>query len=190
MVDAAALWRRVTDYAAAQDPLTAASNRLALIVASNQPFYPIYVGWLTGEASPVVALTFVSTPFFLAAPWIAKRFPGVGRLWFPAVGAINTFFCTYLFGEASGVAAFLAPCLVIALLSCRAAEWRSFAVYAAATLGAFMALSGRYGGPLYVADAVQAEALKSLNVSSALILSAIAAWMLSSARRIGAAVTR
>ena len=48
----AELWRRIERYAAADDPLTGASNRLALIVASNQPFYPLYVWWATGAAHP------------------------------------------------------------------------------------------------------------------------------------------
>ena len=39
----------MTDYAADDDPLTATSNRLALILASNQPFYPLYVRWVTGK---------------------------------------------------------------------------------------------------------------------------------------------
>jgi hypothetical protein len=190
MADLAALWRRVTDYAADDDRLTAASNRLALILASNQPFYPLYVRWVTGETNPLVALTFLSTPLFIASPWIAKSFPGVGRLWFPTVGAINTFFCAFVFGKASGVEFFLAPCLVIAALSCRARERRALAVYVAALVGTFMLLHGRYGPPLFQADSAQLAALRSLNTYSAAILSVIAAWMLAHARSEQLSVTR
>jgi hypothetical protein len=190
MPDLGSLWRRVSAYAADDDPLTAASNRLALILASNQPFYPLYVRWVTGEASPLLALTFLSTPFFLASPWIARRFPGVGRLWFPAVGAVNTFFCAAIFGAASGVEWFLAPCLVIAALSCRASERRALLAYVAIVLGAFILLHGRYGAPLFHAEPAQLDALRALNAYSAAILSVIAVWMLGRLRFDVSAVTR
>lgn len=171
------------DYAAAPDPLTATSNRLALILASNQPFYPFYVRWVTGDASPLLALTLLSTPFFLASPWVTRRLPDIGRLWFPAVGAINTFFCAFVFGERSGVEFFLAPCLVIAILSCRKTHIRALAGYAAVLLGLFMLLHGNYGPPLYPLDARGQDALASLNLYSAATLSAIAVWMFLPARR-------
>jgi hypothetical protein len=181
MADPRAVWRRVSVYSVDDDPLTSASNRLALILASNQPFYPFYVRWVTGEANALVALTFLSTPLFLASPWIAKRFPGVGRLWFPAIGAINTFFCAFVFGEASGVEWFLLPCIVIASLSCRATERDALAVYIVILTGAFTILQGRYGEPLFQPDSAQA-ALRSLNIYSASALSVIASWILGRAR--------
>jgi hypothetical protein len=190
MAEPGALWRRMTSYAADGDPLTAASNRLALILTSNQPFFPFYVFWVTGETSPLLALTFLSTPFFLASPWIAKRFPGVGRLWFPAVGAINTFFCAAIFGVASGVELFLAPCLVIAALSCRATERRALSAYVAILVGTFILLHGRYGTPLFLADPDQLVALRNLNAYSAAILSVIAIWMLAGPRFEQLPVTR
>jgi hypothetical protein len=179
----------MTSYAADGDPLTAASNRLALILASNQPFYPFYVFWVTGQTSPLLALTFLSTPFFLASPWIAKRFPGVGRLWFPAVGAINTFFCAAIFGVASGVEWFLAPCLVIAALSSRATERRALAIFVAILVGTFILLHGRYGTPLF-SEPDQLVALRNLNAYSAAILCVIAIWMLAGPRFEQATVTR
>ncbi|PPD44071.1 MAG: hypothetical protein CTY15_08410 [Methylocystis sp.] len=181
MADWSSLWRRLTDYAAAEDPLTRASNTLALVLASNQPFYPFYVRWVTGEGSWLLGLTFVSTPFFLAAPWVARRIPNIGRLYFPAVGAINTFFCAFIFGVASGVELFLAPCLVIAALSCRKGERVALGVFLVALLGAFLLLHRRYGAPLYLAGPSQYDALLSLNVYSAAILSVIAAWTFSAA---------
>jgi hypothetical protein len=174
-------WRRLADYAAADDPLTRASNRLALVLASNQPFYPFYVWRLSGESSWLLALTFISTPFFLAAPWVARRYPAVGRLYFPAAGAINTFFCAFIFGVASGVELFLAPCLVIAALSCRAQQRRALGVFLVALLGAFMLLHGRYGPPLFPAGLGGSDALLSLNAYSAAILTVIASWMFSAA---------
>lgn len=181
MFNLAALWQRVAGYAVNDDPLTAASNRLALIIASSQPFYPLYVRWVTGEASMSLGLTFLSTPFFLASPWIAKRFAGIGRLWFPAIGAINTFFCGFIFGEASGVEWFLLPCIVIAVLSCRATERGALFVYSVVLSGALAMLHGRYGEPLFQIQTAQA-AFRSLNIYSALVFCVIALWTLWRAR--------
>lgn len=181
MADVAALWRRIVDYAHDDDPLTRASNILALVVASNQPFYPFYLRWMVGEFHWTLALTFLSTPFFLASPHVARRFPGIGRLFFPTVGAINTFFCAFVFGEASGVELFLAPCLVIAALSCRASERNALAVFLASFLAAFLLLHGNYGAPWHEYTAEQYRALLSLNAYSAAFLSVAAAWTLSGA---------
>lgn len=177
MFDLGELWRRVSAYAADDDPLTAASNRLALILASNQPFYPLYVRWLTGETSGSLALTFLSTPFFLASPWVARLVPGVGRLWFPTVGAVNTLFCGFVFGEGSGVEWFLLPCIVIACLSSRVREIGALFIYALFLAFAVAFVDGRFGSPLFPAVGAQ-TALRSLNQYSALSLSAIVLWVL------------
>jgi len=181
MAEHPSLWRRLVAYAASEDPLTQASNRLALVLASNQPFYPLYVWRLTGEHGWILALTLVSTPFFLASPSVTRRFPGVGRLYFPLVGAINTFFCAYVFGAPSGVELFLAPCLVIASLSCREAERRALGAFLVVVLGGFLLLHGRVATPLLSLQAEQYEALLSLNGYSAAMLCVIAAWMFSAA---------
>lgn len=182
MIDPAAFRQRVTNFVADADPLTEASNRLALIVASNQPFYPLYINWITGETSPLLALTFLSTPLFIASPWVARRLPGVGRLWFPAVGAINTFFCTAIFGVASGVELFLLPCLIIATLSCRAGERRALLACIAMIVGTFILLQGRYGPALFKAEPAQLSTLSALNSYSALFLSVISIWVLGQPR--------
>lgn len=181
MIDAATIRRRLERYADDEDSLIRVSNRLALILAANQPFYPIYVWKITGALDPTLALTLVSTPFFLAAPWVAKRLPKAGRLYFPAVGAVNTFFCASIFGAASGVELFLLPCLVIAALSCRRADLPRLGGFATALIGAFLFLHGRFAAPGYLKGREPYEALFSLNAYSAAMLSAIAAWMFSSA---------
>lgn len=177
MVDAKTIQRRLERYADDADPLTRVSNRLALILAANQPIYPFYVFWLTGALDPLLALTFVSTPFFVASPWVTKRFPAAGRLYFPVVGALNTFFCAYLFGSASGVELFLAPCLVIAALSCRAAERVALGIFVATLLAGFLFLHQRFATP--IGDPAQFQTLLPLNTYSAAVLTAMAAWMLS-----------
>lgn len=182
------LWRRIKKYAAADDPLTSASNRLALIVASNQPFYPLYVWWATGAVHSLLALTFLSTPFFLAAPWMTRRFPENGRLWLPVVGAVNTLFCARIFGEESGVLFFLLPCLVIAALSCRQSQWRALVVYILGVTLSLLLLRGAFGSPLYSSTPEQVAALSTLNAYSSVTLSVIAAWILYVPREQGSGV--
>ena len=63
----------VAAYARADDPLAAATNFIALCVVGNQPFYPLYVWWVVGDDGWVSFLTFLSTPFFLIIPAIARR---------------------------------------------------------------------------------------------------------------------
>ncbi len=177
----ASLWRRAEAYAASGDPLTRASNMLALIVASNQPFYPLYVWGAIGRWEWALLLTFLSTPFFLAAPLAARLAPGPGRLFFPLVGALNTYFSAHVFGQASGVEAFLAPCLIVAALSCRAPERVALACYFALVGGLFLILHNAYGAPLAALSATQSQALASLNAYSAGVLCLIASWTLSAA---------
>ena len=69
-------------------------------------------------------------------------------------------FCAFIFGVASGVELFLAPCLVIAALSCRSAQRRALAIYVTASLcRCVLLLHGRYGPPLFSAEPAQVASL-------------------------------
>ena len=71
---ATTLTARLRTYAAHDDPATTVANAIALIVGWNGPFYPLYVVALAGAGvGPAVALTALSTPFFLAIPALARR---------------------------------------------------------------------------------------------------------------------
>src|SRR5690606_30140012 len=56
----------VRAYAHHPDPRVAAANMTSLLVASNQPFYPLYLFWLVSADVTAAWFTFLSTPFFLA----------------------------------------------------------------------------------------------------------------------------
>jgi len=140
------LLRRLGNYAAHPDPLTAACNRIALLVTSNQPFYPLYLWWAVGGEWQVACWTFLSTPFFACVPVVAKRNPVAGRIMLPLTGIANGILSTKAFGEASGVEMFLIPCALIACLAFRREEWRVVAVPLGATIGAGL-LHGHYGVP-------------------------------------------
>lgn len=117
-----ALWRWVGAYAANPDPRVASCNMIALLVASNQPFYPLYVYLSVSRHVAPTLLTFLSTPFFLAIPAISRRFPVFGRVLLPLAGLGNVVVSAKAFGAASGVAIFIVPCALIAAAFFRPSE--------------------------------------------------------------------
>lgn len=107
-------WRRIAAYIADPDPRVFACNMIALIVVSNQPLYPLYVGVSVSAVVWPTALTFLSTPFFAAVPAVSRRWPRAGRALLPLTGVANVAVSAKAFGAASGVGVFLFPCVLIA----------------------------------------------------------------------------
>lgn len=166
-------------YAHHPDPLVASANFIALLVASNQPFYPLYLRWLVSEDIGASFYTFLSTPFFLAVPALARRNTLAARALLPLAGIGNTMLCARLFGVQSAVEIFLIPCAVLALLLFRPRERVvGFAIVALAFL-CFLFLHGRYGVPIVLYDAEEYQALMRLNAVSAAALTACAALVFS-----------
>lgn len=166
-------------YAAHPDPLVSTANFIALLVASNQPFYPLYVYWLVSDRIEPTLFTFLSTPFFLAVPALARMSTMAGRALLPLAGIANTILCAKLFGFASAVEAFLMPCVVLALLLFRPKErLAAFAIAGSAFL-AFLVLHGQYGAPLARYSVAEYEAFARLNVVSAAMLTACVALLFS-----------
>lgn len=171
--------RCVRSYASHPDPRVAAANSIALLVASNQPFYPLYLAWtVQGDITPVW-FTFLSTPFFLAVPAVARWNGFFGRLLLPVAGIGNSILSAWLFGVASGVEIFLIPCAVIALLLFRPTERLAAFVLAGVALAAFLVLHGRYGTPLVAYTAQDYGALTKLNAVSAAMLTGFVALLFS-----------
>ncbi|MDH7639356.1 hypothetical protein [Sphingomonas oryzagri] len=175
------LLRRLGDYAAHPDPLAAACNRIALLVASNQPFYPVYLWWIVGGDWPGAFWTFLSTPFFASVPIVARRNALAGRAMLPLTGIANGILSAKAFGAESGVELFLIPCGLIALLAFRWREWRVGAGLLCATAIAGL-LHGRYGMPFGRFDASEYGHFLRLNAISVAALSVVIVWSLSRAR--------
>ena len=175
------LLRRIGDYAAHPDPQAAACNRIALVVAWNQPFYPLYLWWLVGGDWWVSVWTFLSTPFFAGVPIVARRNALAGRALLPLTGIANALLSTKAFGQASGVELFLIPCMLIALLAFRRSEQRVAVALSGATAIAVWA-HGHYGAPLGRFDASQYADFQRLNATSVAALSAVILWSLIRAR--------
>ena len=109
-------------YVAHPDPATAAANLVAVVVAGNGPFYPLYVLALSGWDRTGAWLTMLASPVFFSVPAISRRSSRAGRLALLVIGTANTVWCAALLGGASGVELFLLPCTVLAALMFRPAE--------------------------------------------------------------------
>ncbi len=169
----------VKAYAAHPDPRVETANFVALLVASNQPFYPLYLWWLVSDQVWPSYYTFLSTPFFLAVPAVARLNGVMGRALLPLAGIANGILCAKLFGVRSGVEIFLIPCAVLALLLFRPHE--RLAGYAV-TLAAFLAyfvLHDAYGDAAIVYSAEEYAAFQRLNATSAAALTACVALIFS-----------
>src|SRR4051794_4522188 len=163
---------RLGAYAAHQEPLAAAGNKVALVLAGNTPFYPLYIAWLAGsDGLPWLLLTQLALPFFLAVPAIARCNPLLARVMLPLTGTINTVFCTWLLGERAGVELFLIPCITLASLLFDAGERRLMLLVAVLPLGAYYFLHGHYGAPPHLYAAESYAALFSMNAISVGMLS-------------------
>jgi len=168
---------RLKAYAAHGDPLVAASNTIALLIASNQPFYPLYIWWLAGEeAARIALLTWFSTPLFCAVPAVARLDARAGRALVVIAGAANTFICAKAFGPQSAVELFLAPCAMVAALAFRRSEAGVAGLLLGAGFAAFALLHSRYGAPLLSLTPAQTDALVWLNVYSVAGLTALIGW--------------
>jgi hypothetical protein len=162
----ASVWRAIRRYIAHDDPLIAAGNLVAMVVAWNQPFYPLYIWWLVSDVIWPSYFTFLSTPFFLAVPAIARRHPVSGLVTFVLAGIGNTVLSVKLFGEASGVELFLAPCVMLAAMLFRQKERLVMLALVGLAFAVFAGLHGRYGPPLHLYTAEEYASFLSLNAFS------------------------
>jgi hypothetical protein len=170
MLKRATSWLR--DYAANDDGVAAAGNVVALVLAGNQPFYPLYVVIIGGaDGLPWVLLTMVSLPFFLIVPAIARRHPLLGRVALALTTTINTVFCTWVLGERSGTELFLLPCAALAGLLFRPSERLLMLPLAGFPVLSYWILHGRYGAPPYLYRPESYDALFAMNAISAGMIS-------------------
>jgi hypothetical protein len=171
----------VRRYAGHADPRAALANSVALVVASNQPFYPLYLYWAVSPTVWPSYASFLSTPLFLAVPALARRNALLGRSTLLVAGLGNTLVCRAMFGAGSGVDVFLFPCIALALLLFpRTERLLAFGFVAAAFAiclipeGSIIALPHRYGPSEYAA-------FQRLNFLSAAALTALIALLAANA---------
>ncbi|TSE03095.1 hypothetical protein C1D09_027360 [Mesorhizobium intechi] len=178
----ARFWRRVAAYAAHNDPLTAAANWIALVVAWNQPFYPLYL-WAAVGADKIAPslLTFLSTPFFVAVPAVARRHPLAARVLLATTGIGNSILSTMAFGVGSGVGIFLLPCALIGAALFRPFERPIGLVLVALSAAAYFIPVRFFGQPLASYSVADNNAIVGLNALSAATLVVFIGLLLSGA---------
>ena len=158
---------RLSAYASNDQPLAAAGNKVALVLAGNTPFYPLYVVVVAGsDGMPWLLMTLFAFPFFLVVPAISRYHPLLGRLTLFLAGTVNTVFCTWLLGERSGTELFLIPCATLASLLFGAGERSLMLLLAALPIGAYYFLHGSYGAPPYLYPDDAYKGLLSMNAIS------------------------
>jgi hypothetical protein len=168
--------------AAHEDKLTEASNTIALVLASNTPFYPLYLYFILGRAGmPWLFFSGASFPFFCITLWVARRSGLGGRIWLSVVASLNSVYVTWLLGEASGTALFLIPCISLAVLSFRRRERLPMAICTALPFVLFYFLQGHFPPPpaLYAPKAY--HSLLILNEVSVASISAVLAYVFAKA---------
>jgi hypothetical protein len=178
----ARLWRRVADYAAHEDPLTNAANWVAIVVAWNQPFYPLYLWAVVGGDKVWPAfLTFLSTPFFLAVPAVAKRHSLAARIMLPVTGIANGIVSAKAFGVGSGVEIFLIPCALLGAALFRPTERATGLAVVALSAAAYLVPARVFGQSLAAYSAADNTGMAGLNAASAAVLVVFIGLLLSGA---------
>lgn len=123
------------------DPRLAAAGTLALLIAANQPFYPIWVWLIVGAKAWPALLTFLSMPFFLAVPALSRRNADVGRWVLIAAAIGGTALSAAALGPASRVELFYLPCLALVPLIFAQGQRRKALLIAAAAMLAGLGLA-------------------------------------------------
>ncbi len=168
-------------YAAHPDPLAAAANVVALVIAFDQPFYPFTLYWATGTGLPGSFLAVLSAPFFFAVPAVMRRSAMAGKATLVLVGTIDSIFAAKVFGPASGSELYLVPCLLLAaMLFRRSEQWVSFGLIALIFAG--FGLHDHYGAATLAWSAPDHETLVRINAVSVAMLTTLIGVNLGRAR--------
>ena len=175
-----ALLEPIRRYSDNPDPLAKVAATVALVVASNQPFYPLYLHAIVGKQAWPAWLTLLTTPLFLAVPAVARRHPLIGRAMLPIVGVANTVFCVKLIGLATAVELFLLPCILLAAILFRTSERTAMIPVLLVPFAAYFLLDSRLGAPLQVFDADNYASIVALHAVSVASLTALIGFMFAS----------
>ena len=163
---------RLQKYVSNPDPMAKAAGTVAIVVAGNQPFYPLYLHAIAGVAAWPAWLTLVSTPFFVAVPAVARRHSLTGRALLPIAGVANTLLCVKLFGVASAVELFLFPCILLAAILFRPAERVVAAFVLLTPFIAYMGLDWNLGPSVHVFSIDEYKSIIAVHAASVATLTA------------------
>ena len=101
-------------YVANDDPLAEAANKVSLLLASDIPFFALYLVFLVGKRGfPSVISTVWFLPLWLALPPLSRRRPLVSRILVISLAVLDCVTCSLIIGWESGTALFLIPCITL-----------------------------------------------------------------------------
>lgn len=169
-------WLR--DYKAAPDPQAQLTNTVALIVAGNQPFYPLYLAAIVGSASWPAWITLLTMPLFAAVPAVTRRHALWGRVMLPVVGTVNGVLAAKLIGLDTGVELFLLPCVLLGALLYRPGQRILALAITALPFAAFLVIDPVLGPPLVSYSAAEYRSVISMHAISVASLLAVIGFML------------
>ena len=164
-------------YTAHPDPPVAAGNFVAMVLAWNQPFYPLYLWFIAGSDAWAEAPDVLSALFFFAIPAISRRSALAGRVLLPVFGVANILAVSWILGEAAGVWLLLFPCGMLAALLFRWQERWWMLGLSALPLVAWWATRGRLGPPLMSLSPEQLGSIWTMNAVSAFALPVFFGWV-------------
>lgn len=164
-------------YAAHEDPLVAAGNFVALVLAWNQPFYPLYLWFIIGSKAWVEVPDVLSGFLFFAIPAIARRNALLGRVLLSVFGIANVLVVWWMLGDGAGLWLLLFPCgMLAALLFTWRERWVMLGL-ALLPLVAWLALWGRLGPPPVSLSIEEMASITTMNAVSAFALLAFFGWV-------------
>jgi hypothetical protein len=141
-------WKAFQTYKANLDPKAALANTIALVVAGNQPFYPLYLHAIVGRSAWPAWITLLTMPLFAAVPAIARRNPLAGRAMLPTIGTANGILAVKLIGIDTGVELFLLPCVLLAAILFRPGERLVMLAVLSFPFAAYFLLDQFVGAPI------------------------------------------
>ena len=101
-------------YVGNNDPLAEATNKISLLLASDMPFFALYLLSLVGSRGfPSVISTLWFLPLWLIFPPLSRRHPLLSRILVVVVAVLDCVTCSLVIGWASGTALFLIPCIML-----------------------------------------------------------------------------
>lgn len=130
----------ISRYVAHPDPRMRYGNRIAVLVGTNQPLFPLTLYAVMGEAARPSLWGIPSTIVFCVIPLVARRHALLAKILLSLYASLHTAGYVLLMGQHAGFELFFTSCILLAALlfgpKQRAMGWALCAV----PMGLFLAL--------------------------------------------------
>ncbi len=128
-------------YVANDDPLAEAANKVSLLLASDIPFFALYLVFMVGKRGfPSVISTIWFLPVWLALPPLSRRHPLLSRILVIMTSVVDCVTCSLIIGWDSGTALFLIPCITLGSIAFHRRELKWQLILTGLPFAAYFAL--------------------------------------------------